>query len=71
LAPGTEQIVEKGERIDYDIDIVMEEAFPLPLVKHRYPSCTPQFEEIMVDRHWYPYLTEQARRAMGIGGTDT
>jgi len=66
-----DQVVEKGWRIDSANDVVMEEAFPLPLFKYSYPTYAPHFAEIMVDPNWHLYLTEQARRDMGIGGSDT
>jgi len=48
-----EQAVDMGWTIDTANDVVMEEASPLPLVKHNCPSYASQSAEIMVDADWH------------------
>ena len=63
-----EEADKKGWNIDAENNVVMAQAPSLEIDKTRYLSHIPQFAELITTPEGHAWMTEQARRAMGIDG---
>ena len=65
-----EEVAAKGWKIDADNDVVITQASPLEVVHAGYHSHIPDFAKIMVSPEWQAFMTDQARRELGIVGAE-